>query len=188
MKINANSLKVGNVIQHFNELWSIIKLSHVKPGKGGAFIQAELKNLKDNRKLNERFRSSENLERVILEEKKASFLFKNIDSYVFMFTDNYEQIEVEGSLIENQKLFLHEGIEVVLNFYNEKILSLELPETCEVEVIEADAVIKGQTVSSSFKPAIVTNNIKVMVPGHIEVGTKIIIKPVDCSYVEKSKN
>ena len=188
MKINANSVKTGNVLIHQSELWSVIKLNHVKPGKGGAFIQAELKNVNDNRKLNARFRSTENLERVILEEKKAVFLYKNSENFIFMDNENYEQIEIEEVIIGDQKFFLTDGMEVTINLHENKVLSLNLPETCEVEVLEADAVIKGQTVSSSFKPAIVDNNVKIMVPGHIEVGARIIIRPEDATYVEKAKN
>ena len=188
MKINANSLKVGNVLDFNKELWTIVKLNHVKPGKGGAFVQTELKNIKDNRKLNERFRSSENLEKVNLAEKNGSFLYKNGSNFVIMDSESFEQYELDEELIGEQKVFLTEGMNVIINFHDSEILSINLPETCEVEVLEADAVIKGQTVSSSYKPAVVTNNIKVMVPSHIEVGTKIVIKPIDASYVEKSKN
>ena len=150
MKTNANSIKVGNVVNHNQELWTIVRLNHVKPGKGGAFVQAELKNIKDNRKLNERFRSSENLERVILEEKKASFLYNNGTSYFFMDSENFDQIEIHEELIGNQKNFLIDAMEVI-NLYENQVLSIYLPKTCVVEVLEADAVIKGQTVSSSFK-------------------------------------
>ena len=188
MKINANSLKVGNLILHNDELWLVVKLNHVKPGKGGAFIQAELKNAKDNRKLNERFRSSETVDRIILDEKKCSFLFQENSSFVFMDLETFEQVEVNSNLIGEEKHFLSDGMEVLVNSYDNKIISIDLPETCEVEVVEADAVIKGQTVSSSYKPAITKNGVKIMVPGHIEVGSKIIIKPADGSYVEKSKS
>ena len=188
MKINANSLKVGNVLSHNNELWTVVKINHVKPGKGGAFIQTELKNVKDLRKLNERFRSTENLERIILEEKKATFLYKDSLNYIFMDTETYEQIEINQDIIGEQKVFLTDGMEITINKFEYDITSVILPETCEVEVIEADAVIKGQTVSSSYKPAIVNNNVKVMVPPHIEIGTKIIVRPIDGTYVEKSKN
>ncbi len=188
MKINANSLKIGNVLDHNKELWTIIKLSHVKPGKGGAFIQAELKNIKDNRKLNERFRSNENLERVILDERKGSFLYNKAEDYIFMDSENFEQIIISKEIIGHQINFLTNGMEVIINSHNNQVLSVNLPETCEVEVLEADAVIKGQTASSSFKPALVNNNVKVMVPGHIEAGSKIIVRPEDGTYVEKAKN
>ena len=188
MKINANSIKIGNLIEHKNELWTIIKLSHVKPGKGGAFIQTELKNVKDNRKLNERFRSTENIDRIILEEKKCNFLYQENNKYIFMDINNYEQVELDDNTIGNQRHFLTDGMEVTINFFDNQIISIALPDTCEVEVLEADAVIKNQTVSSSFKPAVIKNNLKIMVPGHIEVGSKIIVKPSDGTYVEKSKS
>ena len=187
MKVNANSLKIGNLIKHSDELWTIIKLNHVKPGKGGAFVQAELKNLKDKRKLNERFRSSETLERIILEEKKCSYLYAENSKFIFMDIETYDQIEIEEDIIGNQSSFLDDGMEVIINLYEKEVTSIDLPETCEVEVLSADAVIKGQTVSSSFKPAIIKNNIKIMVPVHIEIGSRIIVKPSDLSYVEKAK-
>ena len=187
MKINANSLKIGNLITHNNELWTVIKLNHVKPGKGGAFVQTELKNVKDNRKLNDRFRSTENVDRIILDEKKCSYLFQENNNIVFMDLETYEQLEVGSDVIGDQIHFLSDGMEVLVNSYESQVISIDLPETCEVEVIEADAVIKGQTVSSSYKPATIKNGVKIMVPGHIEVGTKIIIKPADGTYVEKSK-
>ena len=177
MKINANSLKIGNLITHNNELWTVVKLNHVKPGKGGAFVQTELKNVKDNRKLNDRFRSTENVDRIILDEKKCSYLFQENNNFVFMDLETYEQLEVSSDIIGDQIHFLSDGMEVLVNSYESQVISIDLPETCEVEVIEADAVIKGQTVSSSYKPATIKNGIKIMVPGHIEVGTKIIIKP-----------
>lgn len=187
MKVNANSLKIGNLIKYSNELWTIIKLNHVKPGKGGAFIQAELKNLKDKRKLNERFRSSETIERVILEEKKCSYLYADNSKFVFMDVLTYDQIEIEGEIIGEQSNYLDDGMEVTINFHEKEVTSINLPETCEVEVLSADAVIKGQTVSSSFKPAMIKNNIKIMVPAHIETGSRIIVKPSDSTYVEKAK-
>ena len=183
MKINANSLKIGNLINHNNELWTLVKLNHVKPGK----VQTELKNVKDNRKLNDRFRSTENVDRIILDEKKCSYLFQENNNFVFMDLETYEQLEVSSDIIGDQIPFLSDGMEVLVNSYETQVISIDLPETCEVEVIEADAVIKGQTVSSSYKPATIKNGIKIMVPGHIEVGTKIIIKPADGTYVEKSK-
>ena len=188
MKISANSLKIGNVIVHNNEFWTVVKLNHVKPGKGGAFVQTELKNIKDSRKLNDRFRSTENVDRVIFDEKKCSYLFQENDNFVFMDLETFEQLYVKENIIGNQKHFLSDGIEVLINSYESRVISIDLPETCEVEVLEADAVIKGQTVSSSYKSATIQNGIKIMVPGHVEVGTKIIIKPADGSYVEKSKS
>ena len=187
LKVNGNTIKPGNVIEHKNGLWVATKTSHVKPGKGGAFAQIELKNLKDGSKLNERFRSSENVEKVILEETPYVFLYKENDSLIFMNNQTFEQISVNIDMIGDQAAFLQDGMNVIINIYNENPVSIIMPDNCIEEIVEADAVIKGQTVSSSFKPAILKNGIKVMVPGHIEVGTKIVVRPSDCTYVEKAK-
>ena len=187
LKVNGNTIKPGNVIEHKNGLWVATKTSHVKPGKGGAFAQIELKSLKDGSKLNERFRSSENVEKVILEETPYVFLYKENDSLIFMNNQTFEQISVNIDMIGDQAAFLQDGMNVIINIYNENPVSIIMPDNCIEEIVEADAVIKGQTVSSSFKPAILKNGVKVMVPGHIEVGTKILVRPSDCTYVEKAK-
>jgi elongation factor P len=187
LKVNGNTIKPGNVIEHKNGLWVATKTSHVKPGKGGAFAQIELKSLKDGSKLNERFRSSENVEKVILEETPYVFLYKENYSLIFMNNQTFEQISVNIDMIEDQAAFLQDGMNVIINIYNENPVSIIMPDNCIEEIVEADAVIKGQTVSSSFKPAILKNGVKVMVPGHIEVGTKIVVRPSDCTYVEKAK-
>ena len=187
MKVNGNTIKPGNVIEHKNGLWVATKTSHVKPGKGGAFAQIELKNLKDGSKLNERFRSSENIEKVILDETPHVFLYQENNNLIFMNNQTFEQITVNIDMIGDQAAFLQDGMSVIINLYNENPVSIIMPDNCVEEIIEADAVIKGQTVSSSFKPAILKNGIKVMVPGHIEVGTKIVVRPSDCTYVEKAK-
>ena len=187
LKVNGNTIKPGNIIEHKNGLWIATKTSHVKPGKGGAFAQIELKSLKDGSKLNERFRSSENVEKVILEETPYVFLYKENDSLIFMNNQTFEQISVNIDMIGDQAPFLQDGMNVIINIYNEDPVSIIMPDNCIEEIVEADAVIKGQTVSSSFKPAILKNGVKVMVPGHIEVGTKIVVRPSDCTYVEKAK-
>ncbi len=187
MKVNGNAIKVGNVIEHKNGLWVVTRTNHVKPGKGGAFAQIELRNIKYGTKLNERFRSSETVERVILEEIPHIFLYKENDNLIFMNNETYEQINVNVDMIGDQSAFLQDGMEVFINIHNDEPVSIIMPESCVEEIIEADAVIKGQTVSSSFKPAVLKNGVKVMVPGHIEVGTKILVRPVDCTYIEKAK-
>ena len=187
MKVNGNTIKPGNVIEHKNGLWVATKTSHVKPGKGGAFAQIELRNLKDGTKLNERFRSSESIEKVILEETPHIFLYKENEDLIFMNNDTFEQISINIDMIGDQSAFLQDGMNVIINIYNDKPVSVIMPDSCIEEIIEADAVIKGQTVSSSFKPAILKNGMKVMVPGHIEVGTKVVVRPSDCSYIEKAK-
>jgi elongation factor P len=187
LKVNGNTIKPGNVIDHKNGLWVAVKTSHVKPGKGGAFAQIELRNLKDGTKLNERFRSSENIERVILEEVPHVFLYKENNNLVFMNNNTFDQINIDVNMIGEQSSFLQDGMMVMINIYNEEPVSVNMPDSCVLEVIETEAVIKGQTASSSFKPAILNNNVKVMVPGHIEVGSKIVVKPSDSSYIEKAK-
>ena len=187
MKINATEIRVGMILEYKNDLWEVIKTNHVKPGKGGAFAQIELRNLKDGTKLNERFRSSESIEKVILEETSHVFLYKENDNLIFMNNETFEQINISIDMIGDQYAFLQDGMNVIINIYNDKPVSVIMPDNCVEEIIEADAVIKGQTVSSSFKPAILKNGLKVMVPGHIEVGTKIVVRPSDCSYIEKAK-
>ena len=187
MKVNGNTIKPGNVIEHKNELWVAVKTSHVKPGKGGAFAQIELRNLKDGTKLNERFRSSENIERVILEEIEHVFLYSENNMLIFMNNKTFEQVSINLNMIGDQSAFLQDGMNVIINTYDEEPISVNMPDSCIEEVIEADAVIKGQTVSSSFKPAILSNGIKIMVPGHIEIGTKIVVRPADSTYIEKAK-
>jgi len=187
VKVNGNTIKPGNVIEHKSGLWIAVKTSHVKPGKGGAFAQIELRNLKDGTKLNERFRSSENIERVILEENSFIFLYKEDENLIFMNNQTFEQINIHEKMIGDQSAFLQDGMNVIINSYNDEPVSVNMPDTCIEEIVEADAVIKGQTASSSFKPAVLKNGIKVMVPGHIEVGTKIVVRPSDSTYVEKAK-
>ena len=187
MKIYASEIRVGMLIEYKDDLWQILKTQHVKPGKGGAFAQIELRNLKDGSKLNERFRSSENVEKVILDETPHIFLYQETNNLIFINNQTFEQITVNIDMIGDQAAFLQDGMNVIINLYNENPVSIIMPDNCVEEIIEADAVIKGQTVSSSFKPAILKNGIKVMVPGHIEVGSKIVVRPSDGTYVEKAK-
>ena len=187
MKINGNTIKEGNVIEHNNGLWIAVKVSHVKPGKGGAFAQIELKNLRDGTKLNERFRSSESIERVILDEKKSTYLYEDENNYIFMDTLTYDQKHIPKKILGEKGLFLKDGMEIILNTFEEETISIQLPDTVTMKVVEADAVVKGQTASSSYKPAIIENGIRIMVPPHIEVGSRIVVKPEDLTYVEKAK-
>ena len=187
MKITAIEIKPGMIIEHKNDYWNVLKTQHVKPGKGGAFAQIELRNLKDGTKLNERFRSSENIERVILEEISYVYLYKEDNMLIFMNNQTFEQVSINLDMIGNQSAFLQDGMNVIINTYEDEVISVNMPDSCIEEVIEADAVIKGQTVSSSFKPAILSNGIKIMVPGHIEIGTKIVVRPADSTYIEKAK-
>ena len=188
MKLNGNAIKPGNVIEHNGRLWSAVKVEHVKPGKGGAFAQIELRDIRDGTKLNERFRSSETVERVILEEIECTFLFDDGDNLVFMHAETYEQMAISRDMVGDSAAFLQDGMTVTVNSHEGEPISIALPDTVVVEVLEADAVVKGQTASSSYKPAVVEGGIKVMVPPHIETGTRIVVKPEDSSYVERAKD
>ena len=187
MKINAGEIRVGMLLEYKNDLWQVLKTQHVKPGKGGAFAQVEMKSVNKNTKLNERFRSSETVERVILEEKKATYLYEDGDKLVFMDAISFEQKFLLKELIGEKSELLEDGMEVILNSFNDEVISVDLPDTIIVEILEADAVVKGQTASSSYKPAKIKNGIRILVPPHIETGTKVVIKTEDRSYVERSK-
>ena len=185
MKVNGNTIKPGNVIEHKSGLWVAVKTSHVKPGKGGAFAQIELRNLKDGTKLNERFRSSENIERVILEEIPHVFLYKDDNNLIFMNNTTFDQINIDERMIGDQSFYLQDGMNVIINIYNEEPVSVNMPDSCIVEVVEADAVIKGQTVSSSFKPAILNNGLNIQVPPFIENGDEVIVDTRNLEYIKK---
>ena len=187
MKINAGEIRVGMLLEYKNDLWQVLKTQHVKPGKGGAFAQVELKNLRNNTKLNERFRSSETVERIILEEKNATYLYEENDTLIFMDIETYDQKSISRELIGNKYQLLEDGMEVILNTFEDEVISIQLPDTIKVEIFEADAVVKGQTASSSYKPATIKNDIRILVPPHIEKGTKVVIKTEDLSYVERAK-
>ena len=188
MKINGNSLKSGMIISHKGSNWKVVSSQSVKPGKGGAFAQVELKNLKDNSKLNERFRASEDVERLYVESKEFQFSYKDDEDFYFMDTTNYEQISLNNDLVGELENFLQDNMIVSIEFVDDKPVSLKLPEHIKEQVVETEAVIKGQTAASSFKPAILSNGFKVMVPGHIENNTFIIISTTTFTYVEKAKN
>ncbi len=188
MKMNGNAIRPGNVIEHQGRLWRAVKIAHTQPGKGGAYLQVELRDVRDGTKLNERFRSSETVERVRLDEKTYQFLFSSGDDYTFMDTETYEQISLMGELIGEPADFLQDGMMVTVQSYEDSPISVELPDTVIMEVTEADAVVKGQTASSSFKPALVENGRRVMVPPHIAAGTRIVVNTGDSTYVERAKD
>ncbi len=188
MKIDGNEIKVGNILEIENKLWRVLKTQHTQPGKGGAYIQAELKEIKDGTKTNTRFRSSETVERAILDEKKFQYLYEDNQKFIFMDQETYEQIELGSDLItENQSKFLMENDEVLLQFYNEKVVGLELPDNVILKVVETEGVVKGQTAASSYKPALLERGIKTTVPQFISVEDKVVISTVDASYIEKAK-
>ena len=187
MKILGNEIKPGMIIEHKNDLWSVLKTQHVKPGKGGAFNQVELKSMKKGIKLNERFRSSDNIERAILDEKKFKFLYEDQNNCHFMEKTNFEQIEIKKSLLGEKNKLLKENMEVVVQFHEEQALSIDLPSSVELKIENTDASIKGQTAASSYKPATLENGINIMVPPFINSGDKIILDTRTLEYVKKVK-
>jgi elongation factor P len=188
MKINGNEIKPGNVLLHNGDLYVAVKVSHVKPGKGGAFAQVEMKGIVNGTKLNERFRSSETVERVRLEQKDFQYLYEQGDMLVFMDNESYEQIELPKDFVGERAAFLQDGMVVTVESYEEKPLGISLPDTVVLEVTEADAVVKGQTASSSYKPAVMENGLKVMVPPFIAAGEKIIVDTSEVTYVRRASD
>ena len=186
MKISGNAIRPGNIIEHKNRLWRAVKTQHVKPGKGGAFMQVELKDIRDGTKLNERFRASEEVERVRLDQRQYQYLYAE-GGGMLAFMDTYEQISLSEELVGDPVVFLQDGMTVTVESYEGEPIGVELPESVVMEVVEADAVVKGQTASSSYKPAVLENGVKVMVPPHIEAGTRIVVATADGSYLERAK-
>ena len=185
MKINANEIKTGMLIEHKEELWEILKTQHVKPGKGGAFNQVEMKNIKSGTKLNERFRSSETVEKATITEDDYTYIYKENDEFYFMNLKSFSQINLNKSILGSKENFLSENLEVKINFYEDLPISITLPNQISCEVTQTEMAIKGQTVSGSYKPAILDNNLKVQVPQFINVGDKIIIDTKSIEYVKK---
>ena len=187
MKINAGEIRVGMLLEYKNDLWQVLKTQHVKPGKGGAFNQVELKSVKKGTKLNERFRSSDNVERAILDDKKFSFLYEDEKNCHFMDQVNFEQIQINKSILGEKNKLLKENMEVNVQFYEDQALSIELPSTVELKIESTEAAIKGQTAASSYKPATLENGIKIMVPPFINSDDKIILDTRTLEYVKKIK-
>ena len=187
MKITANEIKPGMIIEHKNDLWSVLKTQHVKPGKGGAFNQVELKSIKKGTKLNERFRSSDTVERAILDDRKFNFLYEDEKNCHFMDPKNFEQIEISKNLLDEKSKLLKENMEVDIQFYDDQAMSVQLPNTVDLIIETTDAAIKGQTASSSYKPATLENGIKIMVPPFINSGDKISLDTRTLEYIKKVK-
>ncbi len=187
MKINGNEIRPGHVLEHKGKLWVAVKTDHVKPGKGPAYQQVELKDLVDGTKLNERFRAAETVERVRLEEKTYQFLYEESGQLNLMDQESYEQIAIDDKLIGERKAFLQESMEIVILSYEGRSLGARLPETAVLEVTEADPVVKGQTAAASYKPAILDNGVRIMVPPHIAAGTKVVVNIEAAEYVERAK-
>ncbi len=189
MKVQVNSIRAGNVIDYNGKLWVASKVQHISPGKGGAFVAIEAKALREGNKLQERFRSGEMIEQAHIEERDCTFLFKDDNGYTFMDKENYEQLVVGSDVLDpDQARWLQDGMEVQVSSHEGTPVGVTLPKSVVLPVIEADAVVRGQTASSSYKPAIVEGGIKVMVPPHIGVGTKLVINTEDGSYMERAKD
>ena len=186
MKINAGEIRVGMLLEYKNDLWQVLKTQHVKPGKGGAFAQVEMKSLNKNTKLNERFRSSETIEKASLEEMYYNYLYEDENNYFFMEPKSFEQIEIKKDLIGEKGKLLTENLEVSVSFYNGLPISVDLPKqvVCKIEV--TDVALKGQTVSSSYKPATLINGLNIQVPPFIEAGDEVIIDTRNLEYVKKN--
>ena len=185
MKISASEIRVGMLLEYKNDLWQVLKTQHVKPGKGGAFAQIEMKSVNKNTKLNERFRSSETVEKASLEETKFNFLYSDENNLFFMNPTSFEQIEVKKEIVGEKNKLLTENLEVNISFYNDSPIAVDLPNqvTCKIE--ETDVALKGQTVSSSYKPATLDNGLNIQVPPFIESGDLVIIDTRDLKYIKK---
>tara|TARA_Y100000590_G_scaffold464978_1_gene635858 strand:- start:1156 stop:1716 length:561 start_codon:yes stop_codon:yes gene_type:complete len=185
MKISGNEIKTGMIIEHNNDLWEVLKTQHVKPGKGGAFNQVEMKSINKETKLNERFRSSDNVERAIVEEIDYNFLYEDKDDFYFINNKTFEQINLKSEILGEKSKFLSEGLEVKIGLYNDLPIKIDLPNQIECKIETTDAVIKGQTAASSYKPALLENGINIQVPPFIENGDKIIVDTRTIEYIKK---
>ena len=185
MKITANEIRVGMLLEHKDDLWEVLKTQHVKPGKGGAFAQVEMKSINKNTKLNERFRSSETLEKASVEENKFNYSYEDERNYYFMNTKSFEQIEIKKEIVGDKGKMLKENLEVLVSFHNETPIMIQLPNQISCKIETTDAALKGQTVSSSYKPATLNNGLNIQVPPFIENGDTVVIDTRTMDYVKK---
>ena len=185
MKINASEIRVGMLLEYKDDLWQVLKTQHVKPGKGGAFAQVEMKSVNKNTKLNERFRSNETIEKASLEEINFNFSYEDENNFYFIDPKSYEQIQINKDLIGQKGKLLTENLEVIINFYNDKPIMVDLPNQVKCEVISTDVALKGQTVSSSYKPAVLNNGLNIQVPPFIESGDEIFVDTRNLEYIKK---
>ena len=188
MKINGNEIRRGNLIEHKGRLCVAVKTEHVKPGKGPAYAQIELKDVRDGTKMNERFRASESVERVRLDEASYQFLFEDGHDFTFMNQETFDQISISSDFLGHSAAFLQEGMIISVTSYEEEIVGVVLPDTIVMKIAEAEPVVKGQTAASSYKPAVLENGVRVMVPPHIGAGVKIVVNTNDSTYVERAKD
>src|SRR5210317_180129 len=185
-KINGNEIRIGNVLEHNGGLWSAVKVDHVKPGKGGAFAQVEMRNLRNGSKLNERFRSADKVEKVRLEQKDQQFLYENDGMLVFMDMETYDQIELPAELLGDRRPFLQDGMTVQIEYHDTEALNATLPQKVVCKIAETEPVVKGQTAANSFKPAVLDNGLKVMVPPFVGQDELIIVDTISMEYTERA--
>ena len=185
MKISANEIKTGMIIEYKNDLWEVLKIQHVKPGKGGAFNQVEMKSINKDTKLNERFRSSDDVERAIVEEVNYNYLYEDKGEYFFINNKTFEQISIREDLLGQKAKFLIEGLEVKIGIYNELPIKIDLPNQIQCKIETTDAAIKGQTAASSYKPALLSNGLNIQVPPFIESGDNILVDTRTIEYIKK---
>ena len=186
MKINAGEIRVGMLLEYKNDLWQVLKTQHVKPGKGGAFAQVEMKSMGKNTKLNERFRSSETVEKASLDETDFNYLYEDENNYIFMNPKTYDQIEIKKDIVGEKGKLMTENLEVSVSFYNDSPISIELPNQVICKIETTDVALKGQTVSSSYKPATLDNGLNIQVPPFIESGDEVIIDTRSFEYIKKN--
>tara|TARA_B100001057_G_scaffold134094_1_gene133523 strand:- start:1562 stop:2122 length:561 start_codon:yes stop_codon:yes gene_type:complete len=185
MKISAGEIRVGMLLEYKNDLWQVLKTQHVKPGKGGAFAQVEMKSVNKNTKLNERFRSSETVEKASVEENLFNYLYEDDNNYFFIDTKTFEQLEIKKSILGEKGKLLTENLEVSISFFDNSPISVDLPNQIQCKIENTDAALKGQTVSSSYKPAILSNGLNIQVPPFIESGDEIIVDTRSLEYIKK---
>jgi len=185
-KINGNEIRPGNVLEHDGGLWAAVKVDHVKPGKGGAFAQVEMRNLRNGSKLNERFRSADKVERVRLEQKDQQFLYEDNGQLIFMDTETYDQIQLPTEILGERRPFLQDGMTIVVEFHDDEALNATLPQKVTCKVVETEPVVKGQTAANSFKPAILDNGVKVMVPPFVGQDEDIVVNTETMEYAERA--
>jgi len=186
MKINGNEIRPGNVLEHNGGLWAVVKTNAVKPGKGGAFNQVEMKNLIDGTKLNERFRASETVERIRLEQKDFQFLYEQGEALVFMDLESYEQLELQKDFVGDRRAFLQDGMMVTVELHEDRPIGIALPDHVTLAIAEADPVVKGQTAASSYKPAILENGVRILVPPFISAGERVIVDTNELTYLRRA--
>ncbi len=188
MKVTAITIRSGNVLEYNDKLWVVLKSDILQPGKGAAVVQVEMRDIASGNKTNVRFRTQETVERARVDEVEYQFLFANDDDFTFMHMETYEQVVVQRDMIGDPAVYLQDGMVVIMQIYENRPLGVNLPDQVAMEIVEADPVVKGQTASSSYKPAVLENGVRVMVPPHIESGTRIVVKTADNSYVERAKD